>query len=838
VISQQEKSGSFKLRRGSNADPHKASVTGDTAHDQSHHSDVEANPSKNSKIERWLQIGIAAESVLAAGMFGMGHQSAAVSVVAMILAASSVYFADMTGWLRLRGRATNLAAGVALLLALWDWNRVGEERQLLAIANLLLYLQVVLLYQHKTRRTYGLLQLINLQLVAVAAALNSELIFGLTLLVYLAVALGCLSLAFLHAERRRRETLIHELAEAERASRPGKKWPLALESVVLPQPESETKPRVWLLPMVTRLIGLAACTIAFAAVVFVAIPRAPRDETIEAPIGTLAGTSQIGATPEVKLGQSGPLLENSEGVMRVRFFDADTEEPYTLLEDPYLRGYVLTRYRNGTWQQEPYSNSYALQPMDAIAYSASRGFVREDIIIEPFYTNVLFCVYPIRGVVSGTGLRFDRYRHTLLREPHRRNTQFTFSLLTSGFEDGRPTRMMPAGTELERYPDLMAMLTMIPESARDALQSEAQRAFAGLATTDPYARIEALERYFTDSGRFRYTLDRPEWSGRGDPVVDFLEQHREGHCEYFASALTMMLRSQGIPARMVVGYRGGEWNPLGGFYQVRQLHAHAWVEAYLAPRSLPPEIDREKSKWAAGAWVVLDPTPQASAGTTSFASWFNFPTLRQFTDYLQFVWSSYVMGMDHRRQQENVYEPALRAAIAAAENLSRPEFWRGMGRQIWNFFTSGKWFSWQAGLLGMAATAALIVLWRLGRRFRTLARGWLARWQRACARRRSEVDFYRRLEKLMRRARLSRRPGQTQREFAESVRAWLSESGPAAQRVAQVPMRVVDAFYGVRFGGRRLDNRQLEAVEQSLDQLEAALQRTTRNGRNRPNGWQ
>ena len=69
----------------------------------------------------------------------------------------------------------------------------------------------------------------------------------------------------------------------------------------------------------------------------------------------------------------------------------------------------------------------------------------------------------------------------------------------------------------------------------------------------------------------------------------------------------MMLRSQGIPARMAIGFKGGEWNPLGMYYQVQQLHAHAWVEVYLAPDDIPPGefADDEAPD---GAWLVLDPT--------------------------------------------------------------------------------------------------------------------------------------------------------------------------------------------------------------------------------------
>ena len=77
---------------------------------------------------------------------------------------------------------------------------------------------------------------------------------------------------------------------------------------------------------------------------------------------------------------------------------------------------------------------------------------------------------------------------------------------------------------------------------------------------------------------------------RIDPIEDFVANNPRGHCEYFAAALALMLRSQGIPARVVLGYRCDEWNGPGKCYQVRQSDAHAWVEAYLAAGDIPPEM--------------------------------------------------------------------------------------------------------------------------------------------------------------------------------------------------------------------------------------------------------
>ena len=96
--------------------------------------------------------------------------------------------------------------------------------------------------------------------------------------------------------------------------------------------------------------------------------------------------------------------------------------------------------------------------------------------------------------------------------------------------------------------------------------------------------------YLRESGEFSYSLKMDVADPTIDPVEDFLVNRKAGHCEYFASALAMLLRSVGIPARVVNGFKGGDWNDLAQILYVRQKHAHSWVEVYLGedPEPTPP----------------------------------------------------------------------------------------------------------------------------------------------------------------------------------------------------------------------------------------------------------
>jgi hypothetical protein len=131
---------------------------------------------------------------------------------------------------------------------------------------------------------------------------------------------------------------------------------------------------------------------------------------------------------------------------------------------------------------------------------------------------------------------------------------------------------------------------------------------------------------------FSYSLDNPS-GGAADPLADFLTRTRAGHCEYFAAALALMLRSRGVPARVVVGYRLGPWLREGGYFLVTQDEAHSWVEYY----------DPDSS-----GWRVADPTPPAPTSPLDAGSL--GAVLARWTDALRFSWDRNVVRFSDQDQ--------------------------------------------------------------------------------------------------------------------------------------------------------------------------------------------
>jgi transglutaminase-like putative cysteine protease len=117
--------------------------------------------------------------------------------------------------------------------------------------------------------------------------------------------------------------------------------------------------------------------------------------------------------------------------------------------------------------------------------------------------------------------------------------------------------------------------------------------------------IRQAENYFKENG-FVYTLN-PGQLDQEDPLADFLFNKRQGFCEHFAASFTLLIRAAGVPARVVVGYQGGEYNPVGKYLEVRQSEAHAWAEVWVKDEET--ELDETDSKTG---WQRVDPTAWVS----------------------------------------------------------------------------------------------------------------------------------------------------------------------------------------------------------------------------------
>ncbi|MBX3411670.1 MAG: DUF3488 domain-containing protein [Pirellulales bacterium] len=778
-------------------------------------------------IERLLQLCIAALVALSAMLLGMGQQETRLPILAVVVSAVAFYVVDLRGWWRLGDRTAALLSLIAVAFAFLDLGSMGRDSWLIAVANLLVYLQFILLFQVKLLRRYWLLMLLSVLEVAVATVVNDDLSFGFLQVVYLFLGATTLVLLHLHSE------MLRLTSPAAPGGTSAAGW-FGAQTVRVGQqvdrvfvahaPVNLAERRV-LAPALNEVALVCLGTLVMTAVVFLMVPRVGGNPWRPA---SLTGQPVVGASQSVRLGDLGDIIESPEAVMQVSFQSFEGGRVIEIVGEPLFRGMHLTQYQDGVWDLPRGSSADEIHPVPL--RDLPPHTVRQNIQIEPLSSDLLYCLPTSYKIEQDVHLLYDHARYQYVRSDDKQNEQYRFNMATTGLIGGKQYPVLPSqeivDTGYNPYEDLP------PGDKLDRLGDLAESLVADIPASNRLARARRLESYFGEPGRFSYSLQSPLRDPALDPIDDFLFERPQGHCEYFATALALMLRSVGIPSRLVLGFKGGEWNSLGGFYQVRQLHAHAWVEAYLEPAHLPSDLPQQPRgdipvSWANGGWLTLDPTIASLSAVDRSSNWLAIASLRQFTDYAQYLWSSYVVGLDANRQMEAIYQPIGAAFLSVYRALTNPQNYR----DIWQGFTvllgldgtgwfSGDWFSWRGGLVGSLLAAGVIGavqgVRRLWQRY-----GW--RRGSALARRRGpEVEFYHRLESLLARFAIVRTASQTQREFATLARRKLGERG-LAPAAALAPERVTEAFYRVRFGRADLDKAESDTVEQSLALLEAAL---------------
>ncbi len=774
-------------------------------------------------------------------MLGIGEQSLLLPVLTLLAAVASVLLTDMLGWFSLNRYIANLAMLLAAVFSLWGFLEAGSRQQLSAIAHLLTYVQMVLLFQQKQRRVYGQIAMFSLLQVVVASLLNNRLEFGVLLAGYLVVAIGAFVLFFVYREVARVGMIGRRQAWWEWGDPAPVGAELANDGLPLLSVEdvaATLNQRIVTRNVVPPITAMLLVTIVLTVVLFYITPRSGGANWE----GGGAGKSMVGFAPEVSFDDMGRLLLNQARVMRVSFTDARGGEPYTVIGDPYLRGAILTTYvtvdGHGRWAQvtEPRDSAGLALPSPP----ATRDLVRQDVLLEATGNNRLFSMFPAYAIAqTSKEIKISPMARRLFRanaSDRQLRDEYRYTLVTTAFRFGSQVPVIPHYGQVEteegrksldryllrhRFIDNRQAFPRLIAQARQIVQEQTPH-----GTT--FERARALEAHFTEGDRYTYTLDMDainEHRESGvDPIEDFVGNHRTGHCEYFASALTLMLRSQGIPARMVVGYRGGEYNYVGNYYLVRQCDAHAWVEAYLAPDEIPPESAYPQERHAGGGWLRLDPTP--SDDDDELGELTLLDRASKSFDYARWLWNDYVTRLTEERQRNAVLEPLALERRFSLAGLLRVETWKNLGQKLTGTslgrLLRGE-FSWRGTVAALIACGAVFLayrlIWSLWPLLRTM---WPRRTERPRFARHASVDFYRRLESSLARLGLRRETTQTQRQFAREASQRLAAS-PHYARVSDIPDQLAAAFYQVRFGRQTPDPQQAAQIQQLLQTLEQAL---------------
>jgi transglutaminase-like putative cysteine protease len=528
-------------------------------------------------------------------------------------------------------------------------------------------------------------------------------------------------------------------------------------------------------------IALIAIIIVIATPMFFLIPRVGG-----AGIGSDPGgvSTRSGFSDTVKLGGIGSIQQNDEVVMRVRIEGADTTGKIK------WRGVALDTFDGKAWSKsrpnmkEPRAKGD--RDLIQVDYASGReSLLIQTIYLEPLDTPVLFAAPRAVGVQGNFSILMkDAYGGISFQ---RSGERISYKVLSD--------TSLPPDSKLradnEAYPVQFGNYLQLPDQFDHRIR-ELSKSIFHEHQNRRYDAALAVEKYLQT--QFGYTLEQK--AGGDDPLADFLFNVREGHCEYFATAMAMMLRSQGVATRIVNGFQQGEYNETADIFVVRQRHAHAWVEVYF-----PGEE----------AWVPFDPTPFAGQGTGGSAAGIT-SQLGKYLEALEMFWIQYFVAFDNQ-EQRSLFTSVKRSFVDYQNKTSSyVDTLQAMIAEWWKDVRGEKGFETSVAAIGYAVAGlagvalGIIGLVWLFRRIKKLGiwtrlAGWLRPKPGG-----SIVEFYERMQRLLAARGFVREPYQTPLEFAYAVNM------PEA-------VKVTEKYNGVRFGERALSNNEEREIEKWLEDL-------------------
>ena len=638
------------------------------------------------------------------------------------------------------------------------------------LASMILILAAIKLLQKKSDKDWIFLYLISFFEVLLAAGLSISPFYLASFIVYLLISICAIVLFEIRKTSRIVKNVQYREAKLTR------------------------------LPLTA--MSLLILVIIFAAPLFFLLPRVGG-----AGLGNSSnGLSGItGFSDSVKLGAIGRLKQNDEIVMRARLDKMDVSN----LTNLRWRGVALDSFDNKNWRKSSSLNNELFiknanvdsgakknslntrkeKDFFIFGYSSTEEDITvQTIYLEPIDTPVLFALarpVAIQGnledvvkdsedVIAFSRKGFDRLSYKVYSDRHLPD----ISVLKNDNENYSP--------KMHRYLQLPdEMDERISQLAVQITGNEKNR----------YDKAKSIEKYLQT--QFGYTL---EMKSKGEqPLSDFLFNVREGHCEYFATAMAIMLRTQGIETRVVNGFQQGEYNETADIFVIRQKDAHSWVEVYF------PKED---------VWIPFDPTPFAGQPNGESSNSGIVGNFNKYLEALETFWIQYFVSYDNQEQRSlmrsfknGFSDYQAKTSIWLTETQHNLSDWWKEVRGDKGLQASAKAIAFGIGYLFAAIFGTILVIWL----YRKIIK--LAIWRNILEwlKHKNEttiVEFYERMQKVLASKGFTRQSHQTPLEFAFALNM------PEA-------VKITEKYNRVRFGDKNLSKDEAQEIENWLEKLQA-----------------
>src|SRR5215813_1861691 len=700
---------------------------------------------------------------------------------AMILGAGWLIDTGRISW-SLGHRNANWLMGGGLTFVIVEWYVFGASPVTVTL-HFVFFAAALKLLRRKAARDWIWLYIVTFCQVLMTAGMMVSTTFLFLVIVYLFAATS----AFIGYEMRRS-------AAAFAANNPSRRGTVEYRKET--DRSRIEAPRLGSLPVFSACALTAILLLA--APLFLAMPRVSRGFSRS---GMLRGESLSGFSDSVRLGEIAHVKLNPQVVMRVRvkFLRGQGRQEKKILR---WRGVTLDNYDGQMWNcmecQRPVPLKRGVDGFHLSEAEWGNGDTEQRFFLEPLAIDTIFAAPQPRLIAGLPELARDQGDGLWTASHDYYKLDYTAVSDTSEISDERL-----AAENSRAYPsEIQRRYLQLSDNHDRRIDELAAEVTRGAMTNVEIAR--RIEKHLSAS--YGYTLDLRRVED-GDPVADFLFNTRQGHCEYFASAMVLMLRSRRVPARLVNGFQTGEYNEAADVYTVRQSDAHSWVEVYF-----PGEGHN-------GLWLAFDPTPPAgfSVYGGGLAAW-----LRHHREAMEMFWLEHVVGFDANKQ----------FSMAGAAQR-----WVSSLFSSYKWDLSSQWIDWMLKVFrkiesrkdpghasgggqpestpsgagprtpALALSVAALVLaaafsWRrYGRSWRRSAR------HDAAA---SAVAFYQEMLRALEHAGHKRALHQTPAEYAEQLRA------PAVSEITTI-------YQQVRFGDRILSDDDIARISLLLREVRRGL---------------
>lgn len=500
----------------------------------------------------------------------------------------------------------------------------------------------------------------------------------------------------------------------------------------------------------------------------------PRTETPLLPFLNREVVSHTGFSSVVELGAIEKIQEDETVAFRALLSDTP---PQNLL---YWRGTVYDYFDGKSWKSTimEYPRPYSTE--DKRKEDNRSNIISQTIILESSGGKFLFCLdvpHSVKGFPRRLFTAWDERIFFTDRPMDRRmryeclSTIGAYSTELSSWDMER-YRAIPANWESKE--PILQLVRNTVELNKDQLE------------------IAKKLELWLKSPPFQYSLSGLPLSDRA--LEDFLFKTKRGNCEYFASALAVMLRMVGIPARLVGGYHGGYFQKVGSYYLVLQKNAHVWVEAFIEDKTDNlPEGDR--SKYRKGRWLRLDPTPYSPLMERAGLS-LRF-RLRLALDFIQYSWNRLVVQYDMREQERiarNIGErfSHLRTLLSSLKGFSLSEVAKKIKSEKPAYSIE------PIVMVGGSILLTLALLWMVGKRL---------------AVQKDHLKLLRKFEKHLAKRYSARRPSETLREWFNRIGEQLS----ANER--EVGSRFIEIYEKCLYGAEGFQQDEIKQLKDLLKRL-------------------